>query len=208
MKALSKRQQEVLEFLRSFSSSCGMAPSVSEIAEHFGVAPSTVSGHLEVLRKKRFLTRSSRARSIVLTERGSADPVLKIPVYGKLVSAELEENEAYRESVVCLHRSEARGFSADRLFALRIPDESLNGLGIYCGDAAIFAPADELPPRLGDVAAVLRGDGVLVRCCFPRGNGEIVTLRAAHPGVPELELKRDELRVVGVLIYLQRRYSR
>ena len=102
MRELSKRQREVLEFLRNYHSAHGMAPSVSEIAEHFGVSAATASGHLRALRGKHCLTRTSRARSIVLAERYSAEPTLRIPVYGKLVSPKLEDNDAYRENVVCM----------------------------------------------------------------------------------------------------------
>lgn len=208
MRGLSARQKEVLEFLKTYLASNGMAPSVGEVAEHFGVASSTASGHLRALRKKHCLSRSSRARSIVLTGGDPSDPVLRIPVYGRLVSADPEENLAYREGVVCLHRSSSGGFSESRLFALRIPDESMRDLGIFRNDVAVFAPADELAPRLGDVAAVFHDGEVAVRSFFPRGSGELVTLRAAHPGVPSLELQRDALTVVGVLISLQRNYLR
>ena len=209
MRELSARQREILDFLDSYASAHGMAPSLSEIAANFGIAPATVSGHLRALQKKRRLNRSPKARSIVLTKRDAPEPVLKIPVYGRLVSPDMEENNTYWEGVTCLHRSATGTLSAGRLFALRIPDESLRELGIFRGDTAIFAPADERPPHLGDVAAVLIGDGsVTVRGYFPHGNTGTVTLRAAHPNIPALDVRPGEARIIGVLISLQRNYQR
>ena len=92
MRELSARQREILDFLDSYASAHGMAPSLSEIAASFGIAPATVSGHLRALQKKRRLNRSPKARSIVLTKRDAPEPVLKIPVYGRLVSPDMEEN--------------------------------------------------------------------------------------------------------------------
>lgn len=208
MRELSPRQREILEFLKTYSASRGMAPSVAEIAAHFGIAPSTASGHLRALRSKRRLTRTSRARSIVLTERDPADPVLRVPVYWRLASPEPDDNRAYREGVVCVHRSQAGNLPGGRLFALRIPDESLSRLGIFRNDVAVFAPADELPPRLGDVAAVFHDGEALVRGYFPHVSGGMVTLRAADPETPALELPPGEIKVLGVLISLQRHYPR
>ena len=208
MRTLSPRQQEILKFLESFVAEFGMAPSLREVAEHFGIAPATASGHLRALQKKHALSRSNKARSIVLTAGDPADAVLKIPVYGRFGSPSPEDNEQFIEGVTYLHRTAAGHLPRERLFALRVNDESLRELGIFRGDTAVFAPPDAVPPRLGDVVAAFVGDRELIRSFFPRGSGGTVMLRAAHPGIPGTELKLSELRILGVLIALQRNYSR
>ena len=206
MRELSKRQREVLEFLEAFSAANGMAPTICELAAHFEIAPATAAGHLRALQKKRRLVRSSKARSIVFAEHDTPDAILKIPVYGRLADPVPEENRSYWEGVTYLHRSVLGRSSRHRLFALRMGDESMRGLGIYRGDVAIFAPPEPVP-RFGDVVAVFVDGDVLVRSFFPRSSGT-VSLSAAHPEIPALELAPESFKLVGVLIALQRDYPR
>jgi len=198
MRPPSARQSEILSFLESFA----------EVAEHFGIAPTTASGHLRALQKRGLLSRSEKARSIVLAGRDPADAVLKIPLYGRLVEFSPDENRSYQEGVVHLHRSAAGNLSGEALFALRVGDGAMRDLGIFRDDMAIFAPSSALTPRLGDVVAAFVGGEALIRSFFPHGTGGTVSLRPAHPGMAELELQAAEVRVIGVLIALVRRYSR
>ena len=66
MTYLTKRQREILDFIRSFQRDRGYAPSLEEIASHFGLsAASTVHEHLVNLTEKGYLRRGwNRARSI------------------------------------------------------------------------------------------------------------------------------------------------
>lgn len=208
MRPPSARQLEILEFLESFASAHGMAPSIGEVARHFGIAPATASGHLEALRKKQLISRSAKARSIVLTGRDPADAVLRVPLYGRFTEPEPEDDRAYLEGVVCLHRSTVGHLPQGALFALRVGDNSMRDLGIFRDDAAVFAKAAELPPRLGDVVAALVDGSVLIRSYFPLGGGETVSLRPAHPDAAATEFPADGLRLLGVLIALERRYPR
>lgn len=208
MRSLSARQREIMEFLEAFSAAHGMAPSIGEVAEHFGIAPATASGHLQALRKKRLIERSGKARSIVLIGRDPAGAVLKIPLYGRFDDPVPEENRPYLEGVVHLHRSAAGNLPGEALFALRVGDGAMRGLGIFRDDAAVFAPASELAPRIGDVVAAFVDGAAVIRSFFPHGSGETVSLRSAHPEVPELVVPASEVRIIGVLIALLRRYPR
>ena len=208
MRALSPRQQEILKFLETFAAEFGMSPSLREVAEHFGIAQATASGHLRALQKKHALRRSNKARSIVLTSGDAADAVFKIPLYGRFESPDPEDNEQFIEGAAHLHRTAVGHLPRERLFALHVNDESMRDLGIFRGDTAIFAPPDEVPPRLGDVVAAFVGDRELIRSFFPHGAEGKVMLRAAHPGVPGVELEASEVRILGVLIALQRSYPR
>jgi repressor LexA len=61
----TKRQKEVLDFIKSFISKNAFSPTVREIAEHFGVQVNGTAGHLKALEKKRLITRQvNKARTI------------------------------------------------------------------------------------------------------------------------------------------------
>ena len=63
MKTLTEKQRNILEFIEEFLDREGMAPTVYEIADHFGIKTSTVFAHLRALQRKKQLSRSSKARS-------------------------------------------------------------------------------------------------------------------------------------------------
>jgi len=208
MRPPSARQLEILAFLEEFAEANGMAPTVSELAAHFGIAPATASGHIRALQKKHLLTRSGKARSIVLTGRDPADAMLKIPLYGRLAGVSPEDNRPFMEGFVHLHRSAVGKLPGNSFFALRVGDGAMRGLGIFRDDTAVFSLSSVLPPRLGDVVAALVGGETLIRSFFPYGEGETLALRSAHPDIPETALPAAEVRVLGVLIALLRCYQR
>ena len=207
MRPPSARQNEILGFLESFSAANGMAPSIGEVATHFGIAPSTAAEHLRALQKKQLIRRSGKARSIVLVGRDPAEGVLKIPLFGRLTE-QVSADSPEQEGVVHLHRSAVGNLPGESLFALRVGDGAMRNLGIFRDDTAVFAPAAELPPRIGDVVAVLAGDAAVIRSFFPLGDGSTIALRSAHPEFPEMRLPAARIRVLGVLISLLRRYPR
>ena len=206
MRALSARQREVLEFLRAFASSHGMAPSISEVAQHFHIAPATAAEHLRALRNKHIINRSGRARSIVLVSGDPAEAVMKIPLYGRLTSPDIADNRHLMEGIVYLRRPAAGRQAHEGCFALHVRDESMRGLGIFRDDVAIFAQTGDNAPRLGDVVAAFVRGAELIRSYFPRERTGTAVLRAAHPDVPDLELENAEVHLLGVLIALQREY--
>ena len=68
MKGLTSKQQSIVEFIENFTAAMEMAPTIYEIAEHFGIKTSTVFAHIRALQKKNILHRSSKARSIALAK--------------------------------------------------------------------------------------------------------------------------------------------
>jgi repressor LexA len=57
MEGLSKRQQQVYDFIETYHTENGISPSVSDIAEGLGLANSTIGTYLEALRRKNRVTR-------------------------------------------------------------------------------------------------------------------------------------------------------
>ncbi len=68
MKGLTGKQKKIVDFISSFTGTMGMAPTIYEITEHFGIKTSTVFAHIRALQKKSVLQRSSKARSLSLTK--------------------------------------------------------------------------------------------------------------------------------------------
>ena len=89
MKELTEKQKNMLDFIDDFLDREGMAPTVYEIADHFGIKTSTVFAHLKALQRKERISRSSKARSIAVKKRDYQKVmhmsfVLSIPLLGRI----------------------------------------------------------------------------------------------------------------------------
>ena len=207
MKELSSRQREVLAFVEKYLAEHGFPPSVSEIANNSGIAPATAAGHVGALRRKGLLDRTPQARSIVLTPGvAAASPVISIPIYSRIGSPDVSGDHAGVEGYCTLHRSGLGNLPQTRLFALRVGNEAMRGLGIFRNDIAVLRPPDP-PPQVGDVVALVIGGEAVLRSFFPLADGR-VELRPAHDGMSTIVLPHDALQLVGVLIAVQRFYLR
>jgi len=81
---LTKRQKEILDFIRSYMSEEGCAPSYDDIASRFGFSSKgTVYRHVHTLEKKgHIFTNKNKSRSIQLTP--EEDATFSVPVIGTI----------------------------------------------------------------------------------------------------------------------------
>lgn len=95
MKALTKRQQEVLDYIRDRVSTIGIPPSLREICQHFGFASvKAASDHVHALRRKGYLEDvNHRARSlrVVSPLNVHRKPVRDIPIMGTIPAGPPED---------------------------------------------------------------------------------------------------------------------
>lgn len=99
MIGLTQRQQQCLDFLRSYHKEKGIAPTMDEIAAHFGVVKSNVSRILDRLEERGRIRRSRRkARSIEFINPGQMSAVLLSKEVFRLVQVYAESQ---RISVDC-----------------------------------------------------------------------------------------------------------
>ena len=198
MKGLTDKQRQMLDFIAVFMRREGMAPTVYEIADQFGIRAATAFAHLRALQRKGAIKRSSKARSLALTgparrpgpatpavSAAAADPnpFLSVPMLGRIAAgapmpAEEQAGEILRFDPSLLPRGAAR----QKLFALRVTGESMRDLGILDGDLVLARQTTEA--RSGDlVVALVGGTETTVKTLVlhPRG---VVELRPANPDYP------------------------
>ena len=89
---LSKRQQDILDFIKSEVRQKGYPPSVREIGEAVGLASSsTVHGHLARLESKGLIRRDpTKPRAIEILDNNQSDipqsKVINVPIVGKVTA--------------------------------------------------------------------------------------------------------------------------
>ena len=86
---LTKRQQEILDYLRKAHRETGIMPSTREIQHYFGFASQTAAmSHLRVLERKGAIQRlPGKARAVVFPEDLDRGEMIDVPVYGQIAAA-------------------------------------------------------------------------------------------------------------------------
>ena len=201
---LTKRQQQILEFIRAQQQATGQTPSLREIARHFGFRSMTAAkDHVwALIRKGALKHRSGKARSwqVVSGLEEFRSPVVDIPVYGTIPAGFSEEQK--QEATGCISVDvESLGIRPTaRTFALQVRGDSMTGKHIVDGDYAIFEHG--LTPRPGDVvAALIDNESALKTFLIDRGKPY---LRAENPRYPKL-IPVTELVIQGVMVALIRK---
>lgn len=140
MKKVSKRQEDILAFIKEEVRTKGYPPSVREIGEAVGLASSsTVHGHLARLEQKGLIRRDpTKPRAIEILEPENSiqkQSVIHVPLVGKVTAGlpitAIENIEEY------FPLPDTYGTSEDHLFMLEIMGESMIEAGILHGDLVI-----------------------------------------------------------------------
>lgn len=143
MKQITERQQEVLDFISSFSKDNNYPPTVREIGEHFGISLRAVQDHIAALQKKGFLSQAQkRARSLNVISGASATPqtfVSKVPLLGTVAAGKPLLSEENLDGYVNLTEPFVR--PGKSYFALRVRGQSMIEAGILEGDLAVVEQA-------------------------------------------------------------------
>jgi len=172
MKALTPRQKEVLIFIRD-SLASGEAPSVQEIADHFGLKSTRgVCDHLDALEKKGWIVRDpKKSRSIRLNPdyAESFANLHPIPVLGTVTAGFPAQTDLLEGPKLTLP-SQLLGFEPnDHTYALVVKGDSMIGRGVYEGDTAIID--GEIEVREGDMVAALIDQETTIKT-FVRKHGK------------------------------------
>ncbi|HAU66297.1 MAG: LexA repressor [Candidatus Uhrbacteria bacterium GW2011_GWF2_39_13] len=153
MPPLTKKQTEVLEFIREYLNDNSYAPSYREIANHFGLSsPATVHGHIQMLIEKGLIKNGDdgEARSIELVESSVCGPSIMLPLLGLITAGEPIEAVQDNEAMAVPTDFVLDGANS---YVLRVKGCSMIEDGILNGD---FVVIERNPsPRNGEVVVAL-----------------------------------------------------
>jgi repressor LexA len=207
MKELTKRQQQVLDFIRQKQESDRLPPTLREIATHFHFSsPNAALAHVRALLSKGCLkSLPGRARALQVVETSttpdrSRPKVVSVPIYGSIPAGRPEDAAQEEEGCVLIDVETLGIKPSARTFGLRVHGDSMIGKSIVDGDIAVIEHG--VQPRSGDVVAALI-DGQVTLKTFVLHRGKPY-LRAENPRYPDL-LPQEELQVQGVMVALVRR---
>lgn len=203
---LTRRQQQILGFLREFREREGVSPTHREIRDHFGYSSyGTVYKHLRLLREKGLIERApNQRRGVTLTDEAlndaSAAGLVDLPFHGLIAAGQpIEALPGDDRLPVPDHL--LMGPGSDH-YVLRVSGQSMIDEGIHDGDLVIVRRSDRVEE--GDmVVALIDGEATLKR--FFR-EGAVVRLQPANPEMKALRVPADRVTVQGQVVGLMRRY--
>lgn len=151
-KRLTKKQAEVLHFVKDYLATHEYAPSYREIAEGLGLSsPATVFEHIKALNSKGFLKiDEGEARSVELTPKtGWFTKAIELPLIGLIAAGQpieaIQQNERIAIPLELLPNLNC--------YVLQVKGESMIEDGIYDGDFVVVER--NFYPKNGDVVVAL-----------------------------------------------------
>jgi len=198
---LTKRQQEIFDFIRKYSARYGYPPTVRDIGKAVGLASSsTVHAHLANLEKIGLLRRDpSKPRAIELLDRAveSVRGIVRgeaLPLVGSVAAGQpmlAEENVEEYVSVPEIAGGE------DGEYLLRIRGDSMKDAGILEGDFVVVHSQDTAQD--GDVVVALLGEEATVKRFFRESDH--IRLQPENEALEPIRSKEVKVlgRVVGLL---------
>jgi repressor LexA len=202
---LTKRQQEIFDFIRKYSAKYGYPPTVRDIGKAVGLASSsTVHAHLANLEKIGLLRRDpSKPRAIELLDRAVGNAVDSVrgifpseglPVLGSVAAGQPMLAEENIEEYVSIPDI-AGGREGEYL--LRIRGDSMVEAGILEGDHVVVHPQDTA--RDGEIVVALLGEEATVKRYFKEPDH--IRLQPENQTMEPIRSKEVKVlgRVVGLL---------
>ena len=170
---LTKRQQEIFDFIRKYSAKYGYPPTVRDIGKAVGLASSsTVHAHLANLEKIGLLRRDpSKPRAIELLDRAGAAPRWRACA-GSCAPTACRCSARWPRARRCSRRRTSRttcrcptmAGGGDGEYLLQIRGESMKDAGILDGDYVVVHSQDTAQD--GDIVVALLGEEATVKRFF------------------------------------------
>jgi repressor LexA len=198
---LTKRQQEIFDFIKKYSGKYGYPPTVRDIGKAVGLASSsTVHAHLANLERIGLLRRDpSKPRAIELLDK-AADQVRSLvrpglPLVGHVAAGQPVLAEENIEDYV---QTPSFAGGEDGEYVLRVKGESMKNAGILEGDLVVVKPQDTATD--GEIVVALIGEEATVK----RFYREADHIRLQPENEAMEPIRSREVRVLGKVVGLMR----
>lgn len=198
---LTKRQQEIFDFIKRYSAKYGYPPTVRDIGKAVGLASSsTVHAHLANLERIGLLRRDpTKPRAIELLDRAAAGVrgFVKpgLPLVGHVAAGQPILAEENIEDFI---QTPAYAGGEDGEYVLRVRGESMKNIGIMDGDLVVVRPQETAHD--GEIVVALVGEEATVKRFFQEADH--VRLQPENETMEPI--RSTDVRVLGKVVGLMR----
>lgn len=208
---LTKRQEQVFNFIEERIQEWGYPPTIREIGEHLGIRSTNgVADHLKALKRKGYLTQRGQKSRTLTPTRPSNDlksdnsgavrvlipennATVSIPILGRCAAGEpilAEENAEGSLSVDSFLVGNNK-----KVFALKIVGESMIEDGIFDGDY-IFVQKRQTA-QAGDIIVVIIDNEATCKRYYPEKDR--IRLQPANKTMQPIYVKKEDFRNVQIM---------
>jgi len=196
MENLTKRQKEILEFIKKTTFKKGVSPTFREIMQFFGFKSiKTVQDHIKALKRKGYIKKDpNKSRSIVLDDFSKAlKDTIRVPILGQISAGKPILAEENIEGYINLDKFLIK-HSKD-IFALKVKGDSMTGAGILDGDYVIVKKQPTV--ENGSIACILIDNEATVKRFYKKEN--YIELKPENPDYKPIIKTRDTTTDILIL---------
>jgi len=191
---LTKRQKQVLDYVQKYIKKHQYAPSLEEIADHFGLSsPSNIHEHISKLQAKGYLKRGwNQHRAIDITE---TESMVKIPLLGTIAAGEPIEAVQEKETIAVPKNKLP---SSGEIYALKVIGNSMVDENINDGDIILVKHQATAENGQKVVALIDNQEATLKKFYKERGH---IRLQPANKSMEPIIIKKDkDISIQGIVI--------
>ena len=198
MKNLTKRQEEILNLIKSHIQDLGFPPTRADIAKSLGFkSPNAAEQHLRAIEKKGFISiLSGASRGIILNDTTNDDiPIIGLVAAGGPILAEENIEKTIPRSNNLL--------SNEIDYYLRVKGDSMVDVGIFEED--LIGVSKTLNPKIGSIVVARINNEVTVKTLIEFNQNKVI-LRAENKNYSDININPsiDELVIEGSCVALLR----
>lgn len=190
---LTKRQKQVLDFIKSFRDKKGYAPSLEEIKHHLHLASvSTAHHHVKSLEEMGYLKKQENSpRSIDVYE---SQPMVQIPILGRISAGQpilvVEDRE-----IISIPQTNIKG-DTQNLYALKVDGQSMIDENINNGDIVIVR-SQQTAENGQKIVALINNEEVTLKKIYRERKQ--IRLQPANPTYSPIFVDPENLIIQGIV---------
>ncbi|MFH1671676.1 MAG: transcriptional repressor LexA [Candidatus Portnoybacteria bacterium] len=198
---LTKRQKQILDYIKKFIKENDYAPTIEEMKNHFHLSSlATVHKHIENLRSKGYLRKiENQPRSIQLNNNKKYN-LIEIPLLGTISAGTPIEAIEIPETIT-IPKNDIGRFGNH--YALRVEGNSMIDDGVYDGDVVVIKQQNVADNGQMVVAVVDNNEATLKRIYHEKDS---FRLQPANPSLFPIYKKMVEIR--GIVVKIIRNFEK
>ena len=189
----TKKQIELLNFIKTYSKKRGYSPSIPELAKHFRRAVGTIHEHLQKLQEGGHLRKEeNKRRGIVISE---TEKLVQIPLLGTIAAGQPIEAVQDKETIAVPKSKIPR---SSEVYALRVVGNSMIDENINDGDIVLVRQQETAENGQKVVALIDNHEATLKKFYKEKGH---IRLQPANKNMEPIILRNGrDIAIQGVVL--------
>ncbi|MFC1489931.1 transcriptional repressor LexA [Candidatus Latescibacterota bacterium] len=206
-KVLTKRQQDILDFIESFQKERGYPPTLRDIGNEFGIKSTNgVRVNLAALEKKQYIIRRPwLSRGIELINVPKVEPtdseVGYVPIIGKVAAGEPIFSSENIEGMLAVDDTFLK---TKKVFALKVKGDSMKNVGIMDGDLVLARR--QHTAESGEIIVFIINDEITVKRYDSEGDKVYLIPENDDFETTMIRKTSSDLQIAGKVVGLMRKY--